>query len=117
TAAGWSEPAWLPTTEDDPGTGQAERAVRDGAAVVFACGGDGTVRACLSALAGTDTALAVLPAGTGNLLAKNLGLPLDTASAVGVATAGDRRRIDVGKVDGEVFAVAAGLGFDADLLN
>src|SRR5690348_12105954 len=73
-AAGWPDPIWLETAADDPGAGQCVQAVRDGAQLVFACGGDGTVMACVTALAGTDVALAVLPAGTGNLLAANLGL-------------------------------------------
>ena len=59
--AGWPAPAWFETTPDDPGAGQAHAAVAGGAEIVFVCGGDGTVRSCLSALAGTDAALAVLP--------------------------------------------------------
>lgn len=115
-ADGWPEPAWYETTPEDPGAGQATRAVEDGADVVLACGGDGTVMACVGALAGTDAALAVLPAGTGNLLAANLGLPLDPTAGVRVVTALGRRRIDVGVVEGHCFAVMAGMGFDADLL-
>jgi diacylglycerol kinase family enzyme len=111
--AGWPIPMWLETTAADPGYRQARRAVEAGVEVVFACGGDGTVMACVGALAGTEVALAVLPAGTGNLLAANLGLPDDAAAGVRVAVAGGRRRIDVGVVDGQAFAVMAGMGFDA----
>ncbi len=117
TEAGWPLPEWVETTEDDPGAGQARRAVEDGAQVVFACGGDGTVRSCIEGLAGTDVALAVLPAGTGNLLAANLGVPDDPAAAVQIATEHGRRRIDVGEADGHTFAVMAGIGFDAALLD
>lgn len=116
-SAGWPPPEWYPTTVEDPGAGQAARAVAEGADVVFACGGDGTVMACVGALAGTPAALAVLPAGTGNLLAANLMLPLDPVAGVEVVTGMGRRRIDVGVVDGRCFAVMAGMGFDADLLD
>ncbi|MQA77010.1 MAG: diacylglycerol kinase [Streptosporangiales bacterium] len=115
--AGWPEPSWWETTPDDPGAGQAAKAVRDGAEVVFACGGDGTVQSCLSALAGSRAALAIVPVGTGNLLATNLGIPTDTVRAVRVATQGGRRRIDVGRTDDMCFAVAAGIGFDAEVLD
>ncbi|WP_433832939.1 diacylglycerol/lipid kinase family protein [Actinoplanes sp. CA-015351] len=116
-AAGWPEPMWLETTVEDPGSGQAAQAARDGAEVVFACGGDGTVMACVSALAGTDVALAVLPAGTGNLLAANLGLSGDLATGIEVVLQGGRRRIDVGCVGEQSFAVMAGMGFDAKMLD
>src|SRR4051794_16912526 len=114
--AGWPEPAWFETTPDDPGRGQARQAVREGAELVFVCGGDGTVMAVVTALAGTDVALAVLPAGTGNLLAANLGLSDDAATGVQVALDGGRRRIDVGVVGDRCFAVMAGMGFDAQML-
>jgi diacylglycerol kinase family enzyme len=117
TAEGWPEPMWLETTVDDPGAGQAARAVRDGAELVFACGGDGTVMACVTALAGSDVALAVLPAGTGNLLAANLGLSGDLATGLEVVLQGGRRRIDVGAVGEQSFAVMAGMGFDAHMLD
>lgn len=115
--AGWPAPAWHETTPEDPGRGQAEQAVRDGAELIFVCGGDGTVMAVVSALAGSDVALAVLPAGTGNLLAANLGLSGDAATGVQVALEGGRRRIDVGVVEDRCFAVMAGMGFDAHMLE
>ncbi len=106
----------VPTTEDDPGAGQTRAAVDGGAEIVVACGGDGTVRACLDPLAGTDTALGIVPLGTGNLLASNLGIPagLDAGGGVG---RGERRRIDLGRVNGEAFAVMAGSGFDALMIR
>jgi diacylglycerol kinase family enzyme len=115
--AGWPEPMWLETTVEDSGRGQASQAVKDGAEVVFVCGGDGTVMACITALAGSDVAMAVLPAGTGNLLATNLGLTGDAAVGVEVALQGGRRRIDVGVVDDRCFGVMAGMGFDAQMLD
>ncbi|MFZ0167805.1 MAG: diacylglycerol kinase family protein [Candidatus Dormiibacterota bacterium] len=113
---GWPEPLWLQTDREDAGESAARRAVAVGAEVLFVCGGDGTVMAAAAALAGTQTALAVIPSGTGNLLALNLRLPADVMSAVRVATRGDRRNIDLGEVDGRLFAVAAGIGLDAQIL-
>ncbi|MEU4688286.1 diacylglycerol kinase family protein [Actinoplanes sp. NPDC023714] len=115
--AGWPAPQWYETTPEDPGRGQAKRAVADGAELVFACGGDGTVTAVVTALAGSKTALAVLPAGTGNLLAANLGLGTDPETGLQVALEGGRRRIDVGVIDDRCFVVMAGMGFDAQMLE
>jgi diacylglycerol kinase family enzyme len=115
--AGWPEPTWYETTPEDPGRGQAEQAIKEGAELVFACGGDGTVMAVVTALAGTDVAMAVLPAGTGNLLAANLGLGDDAATGLEVALEGGRRRIDVGVTEDRCFAVMAGMGFDAQMLE
>ncbi len=115
--AGWPAPGWFETTAQDPGAGQVRRAIAGGAEVVFVCGGDGTVRSSVEGIAGSDAALAVLPAGTGNLLALNFGLPKDTAEGVRMAVAGGRRRVDVGDVDGQVFAVMAGMGLDAAMLG
>ena len=115
--AGWPEPAWLETTAEDPGTGQARQAVLDGAEVVFVAGGDGTVRACIEGLAGTGVALAVLPGGTGNLLATNLGIPTDTIEGVDLALQGGRRSVDLGYVGEQAFAVMAGMGLDAAMVD
>ncbi|MGK5443497.1 diacylglycerol/lipid kinase family protein [Micromonospora sp. URMC 105] len=116
-AAGWPAPAWYETTVEDPGRGQTEAAVEAGAQVVFACGGDGTVMACISGLVGTEAALAVLPQGTGNLLAANLGLSNDLAAGLQVAVERGMRRLDVGAVEDRYFAVMAGMGFDAQMLQ
>jgi undecaprenyl-diphosphatase len=114
---GWPEPLWLETTREDPGGGQTRQAVHAGAMVIFACGGDGTVTACASELAGTDVALAVVPAGTGNLLAANLKLPAHPAHAVAAAAGAGRRRLDLGVVGDRCFTVMAGMGFDAQMLR
>jgi len=87
---GWDEPVWLETTAEDPGTGQAAQAVRDGVDLVLACGGDGTVTACANGVAGSGIPLGILPLGTGNLLARNLGLPLDIDAALVAALTGTR---------------------------
>ncbi|GAA4248123.1 diacylglycerol/lipid kinase family protein [Dactylosporangium darangshiense] len=117
-AAGWPEPLWLPTTPDDPGRGMARAAAAAGAEVVLVCGGDGTVMAAAGELAGTDVAVALVPSGTGNLLAANLGIPRSVSGAVATAVSGARRRIDVGEVEGAgVFTVMAGMGFDAAMVG
>jgi len=116
-SAGWPKPLWLETTWEDPGGGQTRQALLGGAEVIFACGGDGTVAACASELAGTSAALAVVPSGTGNLLAANLGLPARPADAVAAVTAHGRRRLDVGVVGDRCFTVMAGMGFDAQMLR
>lgn len=117
-ANGWAEPLWLETAEDDPGIGMCERAIHDGCDVVFVCGGDGTVMAAVTALAGCDVPLAILPAGTGNLLARNLDLPLnDEEEALRIGVSGRTIRIDVGVCEDRKFAVMAGLGFDAAIMR
>lgn len=112
-AAGWQRPLLLPTTASDPGTGQAGHAVAAGATLVLAVGGDGTVRACAAALAGTEVPLAIVPAGSANLTAHALGIPVRLSPALDVAFRGQDRRIDVGSADGEVFTAMAGIGLDA----
>jgi diacylglycerol kinase family enzyme len=116
TAAGWPKPRWYHTTVEDPGRGQTREAIQAGAELVFVCGGDGTVMSCVNGLVGTDVALAVLPCGTGNLLAANLGLSNDLAAGLEVAIERGRRRLDVGVVGDHCFTVMAGMGFDAQML-
>jgi diacylglycerol kinase (ATP) len=115
-AAGWSTPLWLETTPEDPGPGMAEAAVTAGVQLVLICGGDGTVMGCLDALAGTDVPVAVVPLGTGNLLARNIGVPLRLADALAVAVNGVDRRIDLGRVADQPFAVMASIRFDAAMM-
>ena len=114
---GWSEPLWLDTTADDPGQGMTGTAVAEQVDLVLACGGDGTVTACAEGLAGSGIPLGVLPLGTGNLLARNLGLPLDLGAALVVALTGADRRLDVGHANGRPFVVMAGIGIDAKMLG
>jgi YegS/Rv2252/BmrU family lipid kinase len=116
--AGWAQPLWMETTQDDPGIGMCERAIHEECDVVFVCGGDGTVMAAVTALAGCGVPLAILPAGTGNLLARNLDLPLDDEdAALRIGIEGRTRHIDVGAVEDRKFAVMAGLGFDAAMMR
>jgi diacylglycerol kinase family enzyme len=112
-----SDLLWFETTEDDPGAGQTRQALDAGAEMVAVCGGDGTVTACAGVLAGTGIPMALLPTGTGNLLVRNLGLPLNVPAALDRAFSGDRRTIDLLEADGKRFTVMAGLGFDAALIR
>lgn len=112
---------WWATSIDDPGRGMAAEAIDEGCDLVIAVGGDGTVRAVAEALAGTETTLGIVPQGTGNLLARNLGVPLN-----GMKPALERVRdatpqhIDLGWVDfdgqSRAFAVMVGFGIDAQML-
>jgi YegS/Rv2252/BmrU family lipid kinase len=113
---GVTDPLWYEVEKSRHAPEYARRAAGKGVAVLFVWGGDGTVQRCIDAVAGTDTAVAILPAGTANLLAANLDVPHDLAAAVRVGLHGDRRRIDTGSVNGERFAVMAGAGFDARMI-
>ena len=84
---------------------------------MFAWGGDGMVQRCVDVLAGSETSLAIIPAGTANLFATNLGIPKDIEQAVALGLHGERRRFDVGRFNGERFAVMAGVGFDAAMIR
>jgi YegS/Rv2252/BmrU family lipid kinase len=119
---GWAEPLWLETSEDDPGRGMAEQAVDERVDRVLAAGGDGTVRAVASGLAGSGVPLGIIPAGTANLLARNLGIPLTEPDAVEVALGSTTRSLDVVKIttddnEPDRFAVMAGIGLDAAIMN
>jgi YegS/Rv2252/BmrU family lipid kinase len=94
-----------------------KRAITEGADRVFVWGGDGTVQRALDVLAGTDIPMAVLPAGTGNLFASNLGIPTDIEQAVRIGLSSHIRAIDVGRVNGERFGVMAGVGADALMIE
>ncbi|GEA87661.1 diacylglycerol/lipid kinase family protein [Cellulomonas cellasea] len=97
TERGYPEPLWIETSVEDPGVGQTREAVEQGAKVVVAVGGDGTVRAVAEGLVGTGVPMALLPSGTGNLLARNLDIPVaDIPEALRIALAGQDKTIDVG---------------------
>lgn len=115
--AGVDDPLWYEVPKSRKVPKQVNRALEEGVELVFAWGGDGTVQRCVDVLAGTGTPLAIVPAGTANLLATNLGIPDDIAEAVRVGLDGLRRKLDVGRVNGERFAVMAGAGLDAAMIK
>jgi diacylglycerol kinase family enzyme/membrane-associated phospholipid phosphatase len=120
-AAGWDDPLWFETTVDDAGASMARAAVAAGADVVVAAGGDGTVRVVCAEMASTGVPVGVVPAGTGNLLARNLGIPLGRDQALEVVLRGQDRAIDLVMVKGDGleatrFAVMAGMGLDAAIM-
>jgi YegS/Rv2252/BmrU family lipid kinase len=123
---GW-EPWFAPTSDGENGLALTRRAVAAGASLVFAVGGDGTVRACAEALAGTDVPLAIVPLGTANLTARALGVPTKAERAVEVGFDGRDRRIDLARIETRVetrvgrstarFAAMAGIGLDAAVVG
>jgi diacylglycerol kinase (ATP) len=116
-AEGVDDPLWLEVPKAKKAPPQAQRALDEGADVVFVWGGDGMVRRCVDVIAGSDAALAIVPAGTANLFATNMGIPKDVAKAVAIGLRGDRRTLDVGRFAKERFAVMAGVGFDAAMIR
>ena len=120
--AGITDPAWFEVPKSKKAPKQARAAVKAGAELLLVWGGDGMVQRCIDAVAGLgDVAarvtLAIIPAGTANLLATNLGIPHDLADALDIALSGRSRRIDLGIANGEHFAVMAGAGFDARMID
>ncbi|QDP95737.1 diacylglycerol kinase [Microlunatus elymi] len=120
---GWSEPLWLETTADDPGRRMAQQARDAGVQTVLAVGGDGTVRVVASELAGSGVGLGIVPEGTGNLLARNLGIPLTESEAIAVALGESSRDLDIVRIStdddasADRFTVMAGLGLDAAIMS
>jgi YegS/Rv2252/BmrU family lipid kinase len=139
---GWKQPLWYETTVEDPGAGQAQAALEEGVDLIVAAGGDGTVRAVCEEVARTGVAVGILPHGTGNLLARNLGVPLNIRDALDVSFGGQDKAIDLATfrantvlddpagetilaegADGEAagtdtsFLVMAGLGMDAEIMT
>jgi diacylglycerol kinase (ATP) len=115
--AGHIDPIWY----EVPKSRKAPKKVRDalsrGADLLFVWGGDGMVQRCADALAGSEVTVAILPAGTANLFATNLGIPEDLPEAVRTGLHGRRARLDLGRVNGEHFAVMAGAGFDGEMIR
>src|SRR5450432_1621214 len=116
-ANGVTDPMWFEVPKSAKAPKCVRQAVKQGADLVFVWGGDGMVQRCIDAVAGSTVAIAILPAGTANLLATNLDIPKDLAQAVAIGLNGSRRSLDVGVLNGERFAVMAGAGFDARIMG
>jgi diacylglycerol kinase (ATP) len=116
-AQGYPEPIWYEVPKSRKAPKRVRQAISRGADLIFAWGGDGTVQRCVDAVAGSPVALAILPAGTANLLATNLRIPADITEAVRIGLHGRRCSLDTGSVNGEHFAVMAGAGFDAEMIK
>jgi diacylglycerol kinase (ATP) len=119
---GWVETLWLETSVEDPGRAMTRQAVAEEVDLVIGAGGDGTIRSVADGLAHTGIPLGLVPAGTGNLLARNLDLPLEEVDAIDVALDGQQRPIDLVKITvddrpAEHFAVMAGIGVDAMIMD
>jgi YegS/Rv2252/BmrU family lipid kinase len=114
---GVSNPSWSEVPKSRFAPERVEAALKDGAELVFVWGGDGMVQRSVDVLAGTGVPLAIVPAGTANLFATSLDVPQDVPEAVEVGLSGRERRLDVGKVNGERFAVMAGAGLDARIIQ
>jgi YegS/Rv2252/BmrU family lipid kinase len=96
---------------------QVRKALARDVDLIYVWGGDGMVQRCIDVVAGSDATVAIIPAGTANLLATNLGIPKEIEAAVELGLTGERRSIDVGRLNGECFAVMAGAGFDARMIG
>jgi YegS/Rv2252/BmrU family lipid kinase len=119
---GWGNTLWLETSVEDPGRAMTKHAVEEQVDLVIGAGGDGTIRYVADALANSGIPLGLIPAGTGNLLARNLNLPLEEVDAIEVALSGQVRQLDLVKITAddrapEHFAVMAGIGVDAMIMD
>jgi diacylglycerol kinase family enzyme len=119
---GWRDTLWLETSVEDPGRAMTRQAVAEQVDLVIGAGGDGTIRYVADGLACSGIPLGLVPAGTGNLLARNLDLPLEEVDAIKVALSGQVRQIDLVKITvddraPEHFAVMAGIGVDAMIMD
>jgi len=115
--SGVDDPLWFEVPKSKKAPKRAREAVKAGADLVLVWGGDGMVQRCIDALVGRDVTIGILPAGTANLLATNLGIPHELDGALRTALGGRDRRLDLGVLNGEHFAVMAGAGFDAQMID
>ena len=115
--AGVRDPIWSEVPKSKYAPERVQRALDEGAELVFVWGGDGMVQRSIDTLAGSGVTLAIIPAGTANLFASSLEIPSDIEQAVEIGLNGRDRKLDVGKINGERFAVMAGAGLDAHMIR
>jgi diacylglycerol kinase (ATP) len=115
--AGVKDPIWSEVPKSKYAPERVERVLDEGAELVFVWGGDGMVQRSIDRLAGSGATLAIIPAGTANLFASSLEIPSDIEKAVEIGLKGRDRKLDVGKINGERFAVMAGAGLDAHMIQ
>jgi diacylglycerol kinase (ATP) len=116
-ANGVHDPMWYEVPKPRLATKHVKKLVKEGVELIFVWGGDGMVRRVIDTVVGAPVTLAILPAGTANLYATNLGIPKDLEEAVKVGLTGSRRQLDVGLMNGEHFGVMAGTGLDALMIR
>ncbi|HEU4355899.1 MAG TPA: YegS/Rv2252/BmrU family lipid kinase [Actinomycetota bacterium] len=114
---GISDPLWREVPKSRLIPDEVDELVEAGVDLLFVWGGDGSVQRCVDAIRTAPVTLAILPAGTANLFASNLGIPADLEEAVEIGLYGHRRTLDVGSVNGERFGVMAGTGLDAIMIR
>jgi diacylglycerol kinase (ATP) len=111
---GWQVELW-PTSGPGDAQALARRAVEQRIQVVIAAGGDGTINEIIQGLAGSETALGILPTGTVNVWARETGIPLETTKAREILVHGQTRRIDLGQINERYFLLMVGIGFDGEI--
>jgi diacylglycerol kinase (ATP) len=111
------DPLWREVAKSREAPHHIRHMLDKGAKLIFVWGGDGMVQRCVDTLVESEATMAIVPAGTANLLASNLGIPKDIDAAVKIGLWGARRRLDVASINGERFAVMAGIGFDARMIR
>lgn len=114
---GINDPIWFEVPKSRKVPARVREAMQMGAELIFIWGGDGSVQRCVDAVVGTSATIAILPAGTANLLANNLGIPIDLEQATLVGLCGRDRRLDAGRINGEHFAVMGGVGLDSLMIR
>jgi diacylglycerol kinase (ATP) len=117
SANGVDDPVWCEVPKSRFAPKQVRELLQRGTDLIFVWGGDGTVQRVIDTVAGAPVSLAILPAGTANLLATNLGIPKDLEEAVKIGLNGSRRQLDVGRINRERFGVMAGTGLDALMIR
>jgi diacylglycerol kinase (ATP) len=114
---GESDALWIEVKKSRFVPKAIRKALKRDVELILVWGGDGSVQRAVDSLAGTSVALGILPAGTGNLFATNLGIPKSVPEAVDIALKGHVRALDLGRVNGEHFGVMMGIGLDAKMIK